>query len=112
MEGDGSGYIPVQYISKNTKATIVINDAQDDKDHIEEVLCGLLGIKTTTGKVRFGDTMTNKEALAYNRGFEAGLAMGVKNLQVIDGPDMYLAGEKVITGPKKRKLKKKGIFIK
>lgn len=97
------GYVPVQYISEYHNATIVCADTQDDKDHIEGLLCKMLGIKETVGKVKFGDSMTDKEALAYNRGFEAALATATKNLEVIDGPDIYVEGEKVITGPKKRK---------
>jgi hypothetical protein len=98
------GYVPVQYITKNTKCAIVINDTQEDRAYIEELLCKMLGIKKTVGKVTFGDSTTNKEeALAYNRGFEAGLATTIKNMEVIDGPDIYVEGEKLITGPKKRK---------
>lgn len=106
MEGQ---YIPVQYMSKNKKynSTIVINNTQEDKDYIEELLCKMMGIKKTVGNVTFGEAMTDKEALAYNRGFEAGLAAVVKNVTVIDGPDVYLEGEKIITGPKPKKRKNK-----
>lgn len=104
MEGQ---YIPVQYMSKNKKCSIVINNTQEDKDYIEELLCKMMGIKKTVGNVTFGEAMTDKEALAYNRGFEAGLASIWKKVTVIDGPDVYLDGEKIITGPKPKKRKNK-----
>ena len=50
MEGR---FVPVQYMSKNKKynSVIVINNTQEDKDYVEELLCKMMGIKKTVGNV-------------------------------------------------------------
>lgn len=100
------GFIPVQYLNGKYKMLIVIENTQENKDYVEELLCKMIGIQTTVGKVRIGEAMTKEEALAYNRGFQDCLAATGNPKVFVDGPDVYLDGKKIITGPKKRKNKK------
>jgi hypothetical protein len=96
-------HIPVQYNGKKAKASLVIRNDQDDKDCAEEMICKLLGIRKTKGKVTFGPSMTAEECLIYNQGYTAGIASKIKNTVVIDVPEIKdKDGKVLISGSKKR----------
>lgn len=96
-------HIPVQYNGKNTKASLVIVNNQDNKDCAEELICKLLGIRKTKGKLSFGPSMTAEECLIYNQGYSAGVASTIKTTVVVDVQDIKdKDGNVVITGAKKR----------
>ena len=94
-------HIPVQYNTKKYKANLVIK--KDDKDHAEELICKLLGIRKTKGKLSFGPSMTARECEIYNEGYIAGLSSTMKNPTIIDAPAIKdKDGNVAITGAKKR----------
>lgn len=96
-------WIPVQYNDKNIHATIVIRDTQEAKDGIEELMCKMMGLKKTVGKVTMAVPMTQEEAVAYNEGYEAALASVLPNTRKIYAPEIEIEGEKLLSQPKKRK---------
>ena len=87
-------YIPVQYHNGGYNACIVIENIESVKAHAEALICKLLGIEETKGKIQFADVMTKEEAVAYNQGYEKALQWAVPNAIKIDGPDIYLDGVK------------------
>lgn len=93
-------HLPVQYISSKINATIVIENTQENKDTIEEVLCNMLGIRKTVGNVKIGPPMTVSEAVRYNEGFDAAMKIA-KNVTIIECPDIEIDGKLVIKGPKR-----------
>lgn len=95
-------HVPVRFKYKNINAGIVIPNTKEDCDAIKEKLCVLTKTPNGKGKVFFGDVGTDKECLAYNRGYEDGFASRNDVIQ-IDAPDLKTKDGTVITrGPKKR----------
>lgn len=81
-------HIPVQYNTRKKKATLVIENNDEDKEHVEELICKLLNIKKTKGKVSFGPSMTAEQCLIYNEGYIEGVAAKIRNVVVVDAPEV------------------------
>lgn len=89
-------HLPVQYISSKINSVIVIENTQENKDHVDKMLFAIFGV----GKVIIGSPMTASEAIRYNEGFEAAIKI-TQNVKVIEVPDIEVDGELVIKGPKR-----------
>ena len=86
-------HVPVQYNTRKKKATLVIRDNDEEKEHVEELICKLLNIKKTKGKVSFGPSMTAEECLIYNEGYTDAIASRIKNAVLVDAPEVKVDGK-------------------
>lgn len=89
-------FLPVQYITSKINSVIVIENTQENKDHVDKMLFAVFGV----GEIIFGPAMTASEAIRYNEGFSKAMKIA-ENAKIIESPDIEIDGELVIKGPKR-----------